>query len=361
VRATAPLAHWAVRLEDVHPLGNVSLITGGIQNGAHRDGRHIPAFLRPHEYYTLDFDLHFTTWKFSPGHRIRIAVSNGLFRMIWPLPHPMISYLKIGDSFIEIPVVSDEGIDVVEPEFTNIRFTEYIEPPDAFHYAAGAYPRYYKIRRNEMDESTSVTWVSDYYSNIKGTFIGAMLAQRFWTNDNNPAYSLWNARASQLYVYDFPKICPDELLQHPKDLLIGPYPKMKFSKRKEDGVEPKFLKEYIQEFQDFYEALDSPIPGDKHQQLDLLHQNIGFNHLKNETQYQMYHPQYQNNTLGFKKLFYSIPNVDLNLFHWIELRTELELTSDESKFYCKLTRNIYENDTLIFTKEFQEEFPRQFQ
>jgi predicted acyl esterase len=34
--SSMPLSHWIVRFEDVHPNGKVTLITGGLLNGAHR-------------------------------------------------------------------------------------------------------------------------------------------------------------------------------------------------------------------------------------------------------------------------------------------------------------------------------------
>jgi uncharacterized protein len=79
--APVPLAHWVARLEDVHPDGAVSLVTGGAQNGAEP---------------VRAFDLHFTTWVFQRGHRIRLAVSNGAFPMLWPTPRSMTTRLRVG-------------------------------------------------------------------------------------------------------------------------------------------------------------------------------------------------------------------------------------------------------------------------
>jgi hypothetical protein len=107
VSADAPLAHWVARLEDVQPDGTVSLVTGKLLNGSQRNSRLEPEALEPGKVYDLEFDLHFTTWTFQPGHRVRLAVSNSLFPMIWPTPHPMTTalHLSVENTRIDLPVI----------------------------------------------------------------------------------------------------------------------------------------------------------------------------------------------------------------------------------------------------------------
>ena len=107
VKAGAPLAHWAVRLEDVLPDGRVALVAGGLLNGAQRRSRLRPEPLVPGEYDDLQFDLHLTTWTFQPGHRVRLSVTNSLFPMIWPTPYPMTTTLATGAgaTWVDLPVI----------------------------------------------------------------------------------------------------------------------------------------------------------------------------------------------------------------------------------------------------------------
>ena len=107
VRAGAPLAHWAVRLEDVFPDGRVALVAGGLLNGSQRRSRQRPEALTPGETCDLEFALHLTTWTFGPGHRVRLSVSNSLFPMVWPTPYPMTTSLVTGveATRVEIPVI----------------------------------------------------------------------------------------------------------------------------------------------------------------------------------------------------------------------------------------------------------------
>lgn len=105
--ASAPLAHWVARLEDVRPDGTVALVTGGAINGAQRDSRTSPKALVPGELYDLKLDLHFTTWVFPKGHKIRLSLTNGAFPMLWPVPYTLESQVQVHDgrSALTIPVI----------------------------------------------------------------------------------------------------------------------------------------------------------------------------------------------------------------------------------------------------------------
>jgi putative CocE/NonD family hydrolase len=103
----ASLAHWVARLEDVGPDGRVALVTGAVLNGSQRESRLEPKPLVPGEEYDLALDLHFTTWTFRSGHRIRLTVGNAAFPMIWPTPYPMTMQLRVGSDAtrLELPVL----------------------------------------------------------------------------------------------------------------------------------------------------------------------------------------------------------------------------------------------------------------
>jgi uncharacterized protein len=40
--------------------------------------------------------MHFTSWVFPKGHRMRLAVGNAQWPMIWPTPYPMTTTLNLG-------------------------------------------------------------------------------------------------------------------------------------------------------------------------------------------------------------------------------------------------------------------------
>jgi hypothetical protein len=101
-------AFWSVRLEDVAPDGKVALVTGALVNGCHLEGRLKSFRLKPGKIYELAAALHFTTWTFKKGHRIRLAVANAQFPMAWPSPAVCKTSLHNGvvsRSSLALPVV----------------------------------------------------------------------------------------------------------------------------------------------------------------------------------------------------------------------------------------------------------------
>jgi len=112
VSADAPLANWIVRISDIAPDGTVTQVAGAGLNGAQRKSSEEPEALVPGQVYKLEFDLHFTSWVFSKGHRIRMAVNNAIWPMIWPTPFAMTTALGVGgrnESHIVLPVVPESS------------------------------------------------------------------------------------------------------------------------------------------------------------------------------------------------------------------------------------------------------------
>ena len=108
VAADAPRANWFARLSDVAPDGTVTQVAGAAMNGTHRDSAREPQDLVPGEPFELDIEMHFTSWVFPKGHRIRLAVNNAQWPMLWPTPEPMTTELKLGASRLTLPVVPFE-------------------------------------------------------------------------------------------------------------------------------------------------------------------------------------------------------------------------------------------------------------
>ena len=108
VSANATRANWVVRVSDVAPDGQVTQVAGAAFNGTHRISAREPSDVVPGEEFDLNINLHFTSWVFPKGHRIRIAVSNAIWPMLWPTPMQMKSTLAIGGNNgarIDLPVV----------------------------------------------------------------------------------------------------------------------------------------------------------------------------------------------------------------------------------------------------------------
>jgi len=118
VASSVPIANWFARLSDVAPGGAVTLVAGAGINGTHRESSSAPAPLVPDAEVALEIDMHFTSWVFPAGHRIRLVVSNAQWPMIWPTPEVMSTRLRLGGhdpSRLELPIVPDAERPV--PEF----------------------------------------------------------------------------------------------------------------------------------------------------------------------------------------------------------------------------------------------------
>ena len=108
VSATAPIASWIVRLEDIAPDGTSYLIARGYLNGTHRRSHITPERLTPNEVYEIEVELFCTSYEFAPDHRIRVVVTNAEFPVIWPSPYPMTTTLYTGGdrpSHVDLPVL----------------------------------------------------------------------------------------------------------------------------------------------------------------------------------------------------------------------------------------------------------------
>jgi putative CocE/NonD family hydrolase len=96
VSADAVRGNWIARLSNVAPDGQVTQVAGAAFNGTHRKSAREPSALLPGEWFDLDIEMRFTSWTFPAGHRIRLAVNNAQWPMLWPTPYPMTTQLKLG-------------------------------------------------------------------------------------------------------------------------------------------------------------------------------------------------------------------------------------------------------------------------
>jgi len=124
--ADAEPLHWFGRLCDVAPDGTVTLVTGGGRAGRPdplRDGGSLPGSTVPPPRppagagvaegagSALPLELHVTSWVFPRGHRIRLALSNAMWPMIWPTPRQATATVRLGPdgTRLVLPVVPPAG------------------------------------------------------------------------------------------------------------------------------------------------------------------------------------------------------------------------------------------------------------
>lgn len=111
-----PVAHLAVRLNDVWPTGEVSRITYHLQNLCMRESREHPEPLVPGQRYRMQIKLDDIAWRVPSGHRLRVSISTSYFPLMWPAPEPVTLTVFTAASSIAVPVRSHQP-DEVSPQW----------------------------------------------------------------------------------------------------------------------------------------------------------------------------------------------------------------------------------------------------
>ncbi len=84
--ADRPVAQVAVRLCKIMPDGTSWRLAYGLLNLTHRHGHGMPVALVPGAMIEVDVPLGFIAQRLLPGEGLRLAVSEGLWPLVWPSP-----------------------------------------------------------------------------------------------------------------------------------------------------------------------------------------------------------------------------------------------------------------------------------
>ncbi len=98
-----PVAHVAVRLNEIFPDGTSARVSYGVLNLTHRDSHEAPAPLRPGRRYEAVVRLNHVAHAFAAGNRIRVAISTAYWPMVWPEPEPVVLGVHAGASRLVLP------------------------------------------------------------------------------------------------------------------------------------------------------------------------------------------------------------------------------------------------------------------
>jgi predicted acyl esterase len=194
VSADAPLADWIVRISDIAPDGTVTQVAGAGLNGAQRKSSEKPEALVPGQVYRLEFNLHFTSWVFPKGHRIRLAVNNALWPMIWPTPSAMTTTLGVdgtNPSHIVLPVIpqSDRPRPDFQPPAKDPELPGYASVKVGDETESG-YAEFRSVERSLGKSTTRVTASGSY------GYVYPWATIKYWENIVHEARDMDPARAS---------------------------------------------------------------------------------------------------------------------------------------------------------------------
>ena len=104
VSASEPVAKLVVRINEVTPDGKAWSVSYGVLNLTHRHGHEAPAPLVPGRLYDVKVPCYFTAHRFKKGNRIRVAITESLWPMLWPSPRPVMLEIVTGVSQLTLPV-----------------------------------------------------------------------------------------------------------------------------------------------------------------------------------------------------------------------------------------------------------------
>jgi hypothetical protein len=116
VASDRPYGHVSVKLCDVAPDGASTLISRGMLDLRHRgcwpadetgEVDRPPADLTPGEWIDVDVPVEATTWRLTPGHKLRLAVAGSDWPNCWPPPGPVTLSIDSASIAVELPVVDD--------------------------------------------------------------------------------------------------------------------------------------------------------------------------------------------------------------------------------------------------------------
>ena len=104
VSADVPIAQCAVRVNEITPEGKSWLVTYNVLNLTHRNSLEAASPLTPGEFYDVEIPLYYIGHRFSKGNRLRVALSAGLWPLLWPSPQIATLNFVLGQSHIVLPV-----------------------------------------------------------------------------------------------------------------------------------------------------------------------------------------------------------------------------------------------------------------
>ena len=102
LRSDQPQGQIAVRLNHIHPDGASTRITYGVLNLTHRDSARDPQPMPIDQDVVVSLTLDHAAYRLPKGHKLRLAISNAYWPLIWPSPVP--ARLTLTAGHLDLPV-----------------------------------------------------------------------------------------------------------------------------------------------------------------------------------------------------------------------------------------------------------------
>ena len=127
VSSSEPVAFLSAKLCEVLADGTSVLVSRGLLNLTHRESHTHPQPLVPGRAYDVSVELDATSWVFTAGNRLRLAVAGADWPNAWPPPRASTLTLDVAASRLLLPVMEGPGPAADPPAFVPVPG----EPPPA--------------------------------------------------------------------------------------------------------------------------------------------------------------------------------------------------------------------------------------
>jgi putative CocE/NonD family hydrolase len=108
VSSGEPVAKLVIRINEVTPEDKSWSVSYGVLNLTHREGHETPTALEPGRRYDVEVPCYFTAHRFKKGNRIRVAITESIWPMLWPSPRPVTLEITTGASHLSLPIRPNE-------------------------------------------------------------------------------------------------------------------------------------------------------------------------------------------------------------------------------------------------------------
>lgn len=191
--------NWVVRLEDLAPDGRVTLITGGAINSQLRQSTLSPESVQPNQDMAMTLPLRMTTWTFKPGHKIRLAISNGAFPMFWPSATLTASKLVVNTfaTKLTLPVWTDKNNTPAITMAAGLS-SNYLDSSIVALGPVPEHPRRSEVIENPDTNSVSFIRGSGVEYQLSDARIEATRHTRHTVDNDNPAHTEFEGWAEYL-------------------------------------------------------------------------------------------------------------------------------------------------------------------
>ena len=178
--ADRPQANIAVRLCDVHPDGASELISYGVLNLTHRNSHEFPEPLTPGESVAARIVLDQAAYRVPAGHRLRVAISNAYWPMIWPSPESVSLSIEAATFVLPLrPLAQGDETAFQPPEGAAPWRTETLREPNSERH----------VDRDEKTGTVTLSIVDDFgeLRDLDHGLVHGSVARETWTIDpDNP-------------------------------------------------------------------------------------------------------------------------------------------------------------------------------